>query len=134
MTTCPPVPEYPVVEKTAVAQLNYGFDLAPQVAQQTNPFVPVGTVPLPWLSPGEVAVELTVTSDGGTPTGTPDIVVDLTQITANSAGIPGALLTAWISGGTVGTSYLVTFTWATNSTPIQRVDSRSIQINVVSAR
>jgi hypothetical protein len=136
MPYCPPkpAPAYPAIEKAVGAQLNYGFDLAPQVAQQTNPFAPPSPVLVPWLAPGEEVIELSVTSDGGTPTGTTDLLIDYTQITANAFGVPGSLITAWISGGTVGTVYVVTFTWGTNSSPVQRIDSRSIQITVVGAR
>lgn len=136
MAVCAPAttPAWPVVQKAVGAVLNYGFDLAPAVPQTTNQWATPMPVPVPWLALGETVLTLNVTSDGGTPTGTANIVVLQTTITANSVGVPGSLLTAWISGGTAGTVYNVSFVWTTNSTPIARQDERTIQLAVVQYR
>jgi hypothetical protein len=135
MTCCKPVPiDYPAVEKTAGAVLNYGFNLAPPNPQQTNVFAPPQPVLVPWLAPGEEVLGLEVSFDQGTPVGaTPLQLVD-TQITTNATGVPNSLITAWLSGGTVGSVYVVTYTWTTNSQPVQRVDQRSLQVTIVGAR
>ena len=139
MAYCPPS-TLPQVTKVPSAVLNYGFDLSPSTGSTCPPNspwappCPTGPVLVPWLASGESVVSLTVTSDGGVPTGTGDVTIVDTTITANSSGVPASLITAWISGGTVGTVYTITFTWVTNSTPIAREDSRSMQITVVANR
>lgn len=143
MAYCPPTPPppYPAVEKAAVAVLNYGFDLSPPPIPPTtvginpwwappNPVV----IQLPWLQPGEEVTGLVVSSNGGLPTGTTDITVESTQIVTNGTGVPGSQIVAWLTGGTVGTVYLISFVWTTNSSPVPRVDERTIQVTVVATR
>lgn len=100
----------PTMQKDPSAILDFGFDLgAPQTPQYQ-----------PWLAPGEQVVSLTVTADAG-------LTVNSSTISANASGVVGALLLAWLSGGTAGTRYNVRFQFTTNSSP-PRTDSRSIQI------
>lgn len=132
MAYCPPTPVIanPAVEKRVGAVLNYGFDLAPSgAAQSVLPWAPPVAQPVvPWLVPGEVVLDLVVTAGLGSKSGTADLVIGLTQITANSTGVPSSLLTAWISGGLAGNVYLVTYAWTTNSSPVERKDDRDLQI------
>lgn len=130
MAYCPPIIpiKIPTVSKLPSAVLNYGFDLSPEAEPSNDPWTPPGVTLVPWLAPGEEVIELTVTSDGGTPTGTTDVTILTTTITANPEGVPGSLLTGWIGGGVVGTTYLITFSWLTNSTPIGRQDSRTLRL------
>jgi hypothetical protein len=133
MSYCPPSPQapIPIVQKVSTAVLPYGFNLAPINLGPGSLWGAPGPLFLPWLFPGEEVVSLSVTSDGGTPVGTVNVNIEAQTITQNMEDIPGALLTAWIGGGTVGTNYIITFSWVTNSLPIPRQDSRSIQVNVV---
>ncbi|TCG09385.1 hypothetical protein BZM27_06180 [Paraburkholderia steynii] len=104
----------PNLTKDPGATLDFGFDLSPNVT------------PLyaPWLAAGEQVVSLNVTAD-------PGITIGSSSIVPNAGGIAGALVTAWISGGTAGNSYAVHFAFTTNSTP-PRTDVRSMQIVVQS--
>lgn len=130
----------PSVDKAVSAVLNYGFDLSPAVVvpptpsmwaapPYPNPCVP--TPILPWLAPGEQVVDLSVVAGPGSVSLTNDLTVILTQITANTTGVPASLLTAWLSGGIVGNTYEVTYTWLTNSSPVGRKDSRSMMVVVI---
>jgi hypothetical protein len=103
----------PTLVKSVAGVLDFGFDLSPIPSQ----------IATPWLSPGEQVVSLTVLADTG-------IVVNSSGISANANGVAGALLTAWLSGGTAGNSYNVTFQFTTNSTP-PRTDSRSMVIQCI---
>lgn len=138
MAYCPPtIPQgVPSAVKAASAVLNYGFDLSPQSQTSTlvQPWAPPTPIKLPWLQPGEEVLNLTVSSDGGTPAGNPNITILETQILPNSAGVPASEVVAWVSGGTPGVTYILSYVFTTNSTPIQRVDERSIAIVVVSER
>ena len=104
----------PTIQKDASASLDFGFDLSAPVSQLYQP----------WLAPGEQVVSLTVTAD-------PGLTVNSSGISANASGVAGALLTAWLSGGTNGNTYAVHFAFTTNSTP-PRTDVRSMQIQCVS--
>jgi hypothetical protein len=133
MSYCPPTPQptIPVIEKVSTAVLPYGFNLAPIDYGRGGLWGAPGPQYLPWLFPGEEVISLVVTSDGGTPSGTGNVNIEAQTITQNMENIQGALLTAWIGGGTVGTNYIITFAWTTNSLPIPRQDSRSLQLNVI---
>lgn len=139
MVYCPPAKPLvfvPSVEKRAVAVLNYGFDLSPAVAiDTTNPWAAPppapGTQQIPWLSPGEVVMTLSVTVSPSTPGQLTDLVVDLFTINTNAQGIPASLLTAWLSGGTPGQTYVVNYQWSTNSVPVARVDARDLNVIVI---
>jgi hypothetical protein len=96
------------------ATLDFGFDLSPIPTQLATP----------WLAPGEQVVSLAVTADTG-------LTVASSGISTNASGVAGALITAWLSGGTSGNTYAVHFTFTTNSTP-PRTDVRSMQIQVQS--
>lgn len=136
MAYCPPAPtlNIPSVEKVPASVLNYGFDLSPPASATPNsPWAPPGPVLVPWLAPGEEVISLTVTFGPGSVSNTQDLVLVTTQITANATGIPQSLVIGWISGGLLGNTYLVTFTWTTNSTPVARTDSRSMNIVCVTA-
>lgn len=102
------------ITKDPGANLDFGFDLSPAPTALSQP----------WLAPGEQVTSLNVTADTG-------ITVASQTIGTNSSGVQGALITAWISGGTVGNSYAVHFAFTTNSTP-PRTDVRSLQIQVQS--
>lgn len=103
-----------VIKKSPGATLDYGLDLSP----------PVTALNAPWLAPGEQVVTLSVSADTG-------LTVTSSSVGTNASGIPGALLVAWISGGEAGTTYNVSYTFTTNSTP-PRTDVRSLQIQVQS--
>jgi hypothetical protein len=126
----------PTVIKASSATLNYGFDLSPPAQQSTLvvPWAPPIPFQQPWLQPGEQVLSLTVTSDGGTPTGSPNVTIVNTQIAVNSTGVPASLIQAWISGGTPGVTYGIQFVFTTNSTPVGRIDERTIALVVVSER
>jgi hypothetical protein len=130
MAYCPPaVPlKIPLIEKVPSAVLNYGFDLSPSATNPDNPWAAPGVTLVPWLAPGEEVITLFMTLGVGSVSGTNDLMLVDQQITANATGIPQSLLTAWISGGIAGNTYLVTFSWLTNSTPVGRQDSRSMNI------
>jgi hypothetical protein len=102
------------VTKDPLASLDFGFDLSPAPTQLAQP----------WLAPGEQVTSLTVTAD-------PGLTVSSSSISANSNGIAGALLVAWLSGGTAGTTYNVRYQFTTNSTP-PRTDCRSLSVQCVS--
>jgi hypothetical protein len=104
----------PTIEKRVSAVLDYGFDLS----------APVTQIYQPWLAPGEQVVSLTVAADSG-------LTVNSSSISANASGVAGALLIAWLSGGVANTTYNVTFTFTTNSTP-PRTDCRSLSVQCVS--
>lgn len=72
-----------------------------------------------WLAAGETISSANVTADAG-------ITVNPT---GKSTSTSGGVVTFWLGGGTLGTTYTVTVTVTTNS----RTDSRSIQV-VVGAR
>ncbi len=133
MAYCPPAPalNIPVVDKVPSSVLNYGFDLSPEPTSPSNPWAAPGVTLVPWLAPGEEVIGLTITLGVGSVSGTSDLTLVDSTITANSAGVVASLLTAWISGGVAGNTYLVTFNWVTNSTPVERQDSRSMNINCV---
>lgn len=103
----------PTMQKDPSAVLDFGFDLSAPATQQYQP----------WLAPGEQVASLTVTADSG-------MTVNSSAIATNASGIAGALLVAWLSGGTAGNTYNVRYQFTTNSTP-PRTDSRSIQIQCV---
>jgi hypothetical protein len=114
--------------------LNYGMDLSPPPYPPTDsPWSPPGPVLVPWLAPGEEVISLNVTFGTGSVSGTEDLLLVDTQITTNATGVPGALIIGWIAGGQAGNTYLVTFQWSTNSTPVSRTDSRSMNLMVVTA-
>jgi hypothetical protein len=100
-----------LVQKDPSATLDYGFDLAAVTPNFSKP----------WLAPDETVIDLTVTADAG-------LTVAGSSINANSSGVPGALLLAWISGGVAGNSYAAHFKFTTNQ---GRTDTRSIQLRVV---
>jgi hypothetical protein len=102
--------QIPAVDKDPMALKDYGFDLS----LPTRPF---GTA---WLAPGETLSSLTVTADAG-------ITVASSSIGNNAAGLPTVAI-AWISGGTIGSTYYVRFTFTTNQ---GRTDTRSILFRVV---
>jgi len=104
----------PTLVKSVAGVLDFGFDLSPIPSQ----------LAVPWLAPGEQVVSLTVSAD-------PGLTVQSSSIGTNASGVAGALLIAWLSGGTVGTTYNVSYTFTTNSTP-PRTDVRSMQIQVQS--
>lgn len=143
-STCATNLKIPTVIKASASTLNYGFDLSPQVLTQviSNPWAPPNAPTdyrLPWLQPGEGVNSLVVSSDGGTvtpgyvpaPTTWSDVTIVQTQIIANSANIPQSLVVAWVSGGIPGVTYELRYKWTTNSTPVQRVDERTIRVLVV---
>jgi hypothetical protein len=133
---CPPAPvlDVPSVEKVPGSVLNYGFDLSPPAYPQENsPWAPPGKPKVPWLAPGEQVISLTVTFGPGSVSTTQDLTLVDTQITANATGVAQSLIIGWIAGGLAGNTYLVTYTWITNSTPVGRTDSRSMNIVCVAA-
>jgi hypothetical protein len=83
---------------------------------------------VPWLAPGEQVLSFTVTFGPGSVDATSDLTLQAQTIGPNAAGVAGSLLAAWIAGGVVGNTYLVTFSWVTNSTPVGRQDSRSFNV------
>lgn len=103
----------PSIPKRVSAVLDYGFDLSPAPTQLATP----------WLAPGEQVVSLTVAAD-------PGLTVQSSSIGANASGVAGALLIAWLSGGVAGTSYNVSYTFITNSTP-PRTDCRSLSVQCI---
>ena len=46
------------------------------------------------------------------------------------SSVDGAVCTAWLSGGVVGTPVTLTNTVTTDSSPVQRVDQRSLIIRI----
>ena len=107
-----PAPPLPLVYKDPSATLDYGFDLSAPATQLIKP----------WLAPDEAVTSLAVTADAG-------ITVDAYSFITNSSGVLASLLVAWLSGGTVGTTYEVHFLFSTNK---GRTDTKSVQICVVS--
>lgn len=100
----------PTIPKSVVAVLDYGIDLSiPQTPRAG-----------PWLQPGEYVTSLTVTSSD------PALVINSFGIVPNAAGVM-ALCVVWLSGGVLGKTYLVTFTFTTNE---GRTDERSISIEM----
>jgi hypothetical protein len=103
------------IPKSVVADLDYGIDLSPPFNPQSRP----------WLASGEYVTSLTVSI-----TTAPDesLVINSYSINENASGITGALLIAWLSGGTLGLLYTVTFQFTTNQ---GRTDERSITLSIV---
>lgn len=104
----------PVITKSPQAVLDFGLDLAPSPTALAQP----------WLAVGEQVVSLVVTAD-------PGLTVQSSSIGTNASGVAGALLIAWLSGGVAGTTYNVSYTFTTNSTP-PRTDCRSLSVQCVS--
>lgn len=101
----------PTILKSGVAVLDYGIDLS----------IPQTPLAGPWLQPGEFITTLSVTSSD------PALVIDSFGIVPTAAGVM-AICVAWLSGGVIGTTYLVTFIFTTNE---GRTDERSISIQLV---
>jgi len=92
----------PVYRKDPGSRLDYGFDLGAQG----------------WLAQGETVTSLEVTA--ATPVGADALVIE-------APTVAGGVIYAWISGGSLGKDYAVTFHWATSA---GRVDERSLTLQV----
>ncbi|KDR25417.1 hypothetical protein [Caballeronia zhejiangensis] len=66
-----------------------------------------------WLGAGETIIDTSVTPDDG--------------LTVNSSNISGDVVSAWLAGGVVGTTYTVACTITTSA---GRTETRRIQISV----
>lgn len=73
------------------------------------------------------AVDLTTWLGGDTLSGTPTVTVSPSGITINSVMVSGNTITAWMSGGTSGQTYTVTYHVATAA---GRSCARSVQLPV----
>ena len=100
----------PIVDKDPTAIKDYGFDLS----------LPVRQFESAYLAQGEAIATLTMSAD-------PGINVVSSSIGNNAAGL-ATVITAWVSGGTIGSSYYVRFTFTTNQ---GRTDTRAILFRVV---
>lgn len=71
----------------------------------------------PWLEDGEAIASFIWT----VPTGLTKVAEDTDT----------DMSTVWLSGGTLGVTYRVNGEWTTTNTPVARVDSRDIVIEIV---
>lgn len=97
--------------KAPSAVLDFALDLAP----------PAQPGKKPWLGSGEIVTSVSVAADDG-------LVVQSSTIGDNATGVASSLISAWVSGGTVGNVYGLSFTFTTNQ---GRTDTRTVPIRVV---